>query len=290
MISWRTNHSANIDFNWQGRSQGWGEESNVSFNFQHNTYFGVGLANGYERLFEEEFGVKRTKTQLGAFFDGPERSTRQYSPYSFGGTNPSKKYSINYFVGYAIGSFDFDFGAEPKFSRASPSAIAARQATLAGKCKAPVLPTDPPLPVVCLALQDPGPGKEFNANLNLSYHPTNSLSLSLDYNKDRLVRRDTGLVAFDDNIYSFRSTYQFSRFVFARARIDYDTLSSNARAQFLFGYTPNPGTAFYVGYNDDLARNRFSPFTGQLEPGFRRNGRTFFIKMSYLIRESFGGK
>ena len=25
-----------------------------------------------------------------------------------------------------------------------------------------------------------------------------------------------------------------------------------------------------------------------LEPGFRRNGRTFFVKFSYLIRKSFG--
>jgi hypothetical protein len=283
MISWHMNHSANIDFNWQGLSQSLGEESNVSFNFQKNTYFGMGLGVGYERLFEEEFGVKRTATQLGAFFGGPERSTRQYSPYSFGGANPSKKYSINYFVGYGIGSFDFDFGAEPKFSRASPSAIAARQATLAGKCNVN------PQPVVCLALQDPGPGNELNANVDLSYRPTKSLSISLDYNKDRLARRDTRLTAFDDNIYSFRSTYQFTRFIFFRGRIDYDTLSSDARAQFLFGYTPNPGTAFYVGYNDDLVRNGFSPFTGQLEPGFRRNGRTFFIKMSYLFRKSFGG-
>ena len=78
------------------------------------------------------------------------------------------------------------------------------------------------------------------------------------------------------------------RFLFLRARVDYDTLASNARGQFLFGYTPNPGTAFYLGYNDDLTRNGFNPFTGQLEPGFRRNGRTFFIKMSYLIRRSFG--
>ncbi len=283
MISWHMNHSANIDFNWQRHSLGWGEESNVSFNFQHNTYLGLGLSNGYERLFEEEFGVKRTAAQLGAFFGGPERSTRQYFPYSFGGTRPSKKYSINYFVGYGIGSFDFDFGAEPKFSRASPSAILARQAEAAGLCNAN------PLPAVCLVLQDPGPGRELNANLSLSYQPTNALNLSLEYTKDRLVRRDTGLVAFDDNIYAFRSTYQFTRFIFFRGRIDYDTLSSEARGQFLLGWTPNPGTAFYVGYNDDLVRNGFSPFTGQVEPGFRRNGRTFFIKMSYLFRKSFGG-
>jgi len=283
LINWHFNNSSNIDFNWQGRSQGLGEEVNVSFNFQRNTYFGMGFGVGYERLFEEEFGVKRTATQLGAFAGGPERSTRQTSPYIFAGTKPSKKYSLNLFVVQANGSFDFDFGAEPKFSRASPSAIAARQATLAGQCNAN------PLPIVCLALQDPGPGKEFNLNVNFSYQPTNALSMSLDYNKDRLVRNDTHLTAFDDNIYSFRSTYQFTRFIFVRARVDYDTLSSDARGQFLFGWTPNPGTALYIGYNDDLVRNGFSPFTGQLEPGFRRNGRTFFIKMSYLFRKSFGG-
>jgi hypothetical protein len=94
-------------------------------------------------------------------------------------------------------------------------------------------------------------------------------------------------VAFDDNIYSWRATYQFTRFLFARARVDYTTLSSNMRGQFLLGWAPNPGTSFYAGYNDDLTRNGYSPFTDRLEPGFRRNGRTFFIKMSYLIRRSF---
>jgi len=38
-----------------------------------------------------------------------------------------------------------------------------------------------------------------------------------------------------------------------------------------------------------MTRNGFSPFSRQLEPGFRRNGRIFFIKMSYLFRRSFGG-
>jgi hypothetical protein len=55
----------------------------------------------------------------------------------------------------------------------------------------------------------------------------------------------------------------------------------------LVGLTPSLGTAPYVGYNDDLNRNGFSLFTGQYEPGLRRNSRTFFIKMSYLFRRSF---
>ena len=283
LINWHFNSSAGISYNWQGRSQDSGAEVSGSVNLQRNTYFGLGTGVGYERLVEEEFGAKRTTTQLGAFAGGPERSTRSMSQYIYGGTKPSKKYSINFFLGQQAGSFDFDFGAEPKFSRASPSAIAARQAKLAGLCNGTSVP------VVCLGLQDPGPGTELNLNLNLSYQPTNTLSMSLDYNKDRLRRKDTQLVAFDDNIYSFRATYQFTRFIFFRGRIDYDTLSSGARGQFLLGWTPNPGTAFYVGYNDDLVRNGFNPFTGQLEPGFRRNGRTFFIKMSYLFRRSFGG-
>jgi hypothetical protein len=54
------------------------------------------------------------------------------------------------------------------------------------------------------------------------------------------------------------------------------------------GWTPSPGTSFYVGYNDDMNYNSPNPFTGQLTPGFRRNSRTFFIKMSYLFRKSFG--
>lgn len=101
------------------------------------------------------------------------------------------------------------------------------------------------------------------------------------------MRHDTGRTAFDENIYSLRATHQFTRFTFARARIDYTTLNSRVRGQFLLGWTPNPGTSLYVGYNDDLAVNGFSPFTERLEPGFRRNGRTFLVKMSYLFRKSF---
>jgi hypothetical protein len=267
LISWHFNDDFGTNFNWQGLSQILYHESSGNLNFRHNTYLGAGFAIGYERLFEEEFGLKRTATHSGAFFGGPERSTKRYNAYFYGGTHPNQKYSFNFFTGYEWNSFDFDFGAGPKFIRVSPAGLA-----------------DPSAPL------DPGPGNSVDLNFSFDYQPTKPLSMSLSFSQSNLRRNDTKLLAFQDNIYSFRTTYQFNRFTFVRARVDYDTLSSEARAQFLFGYTPNPGTAFYAGYNDDLTRNGFSPFTGQLEPGFRRNGRTFFIKMSYLIRKSFGGK
>lgn len=266
MISWNVNSNVGMNFSWQGLSQNAYEETSVQFNFQRSTYLGLGHSVSYERLFEEEFGVKRTAAHGGAFFGGPERSTYQFNPYVYGGTRPSKKYAFNFFVMQGFNSFDYDFGAEPKYPRVSPAALA-----------------DPSNPL------DPGPGTYFNLELSGEYKPTNELGMSLSYSKNRLRRNDTHLLAYVDDIISLRSTYQFTRFIFLRARVDYDTLASNARSQFLFGWTPNPGTAFYLGYNDDLTRNGFNPFTGQLEPGFRRNGRTFFIKMSYLFRRSFGG-
>ncbi len=126
-------------------------------------------------------------------------------------------------------------------------------------------------------------------NASVTYQPSTPLNLTLSFTKQRLRRNDTHLLAFDENIVSMRGTYQFTRFIFARGRIDFDSIASNIKGQFLFGWTPNPGTALHIGYNGDINRNGFSPFTNQLEPGFRRNGRTFFIKMSYLFRRRFGG-
>jgi hypothetical protein len=183
---------------------------------------------------------------------------------------------------------DFDFGAGPKFPRVSPTALAAANATAAHLCD-PAPPGEPArvLPPVCNSPQDPGPGDFWHFDGGITFQPTVALSATLNFTKERLKRYDTGLVAFDENIVSLRSTYQFSRFLFARGRVDFDSIASNVKGQFLLGYTPNPGTALYVGYNDDLNRRGFNPFSGTLEPGFRRNGRTFFIKMSYLFRKSF---
>lgn len=267
LVSWNIESFNGLYYDWHGRIQGGSTGGHIFFNFQRQSFFGGGFDNNYEKDYEEEFGVKRTATHGGSFFGEPTRSTNNKVFFIAGGTTPSKKYSMNFSANFGFGAMDYDFGGGDRYPRVSPAAL------LFG-------------PDIGL---DPGPGRALDLNGSFSYNPTNELRLSIDYTRSRLRRYDTGLVAFDDNIYVLRGTYQFSRFTFARARVDYDTLASNVRGQFLLGWAPNPGTAFYVGYNDDLNRNGFNQFTGQLEPGFRRNGRTFFVKMSYLIRKSFGG-
>ena len=289
LISWRVYNAFGTNFDWQGNMQFYNNESQIQFSFPRQTYFGTGVDIGYERVFEEEFGKKRpagstcAQTNTCTFWgEDNERSSPNGGIYVFAGSNINKQFNFNLFANQSYHNMDFDFGAEPKYPRASIPAVTARAAKAAGLCGGPAAPP------VCRAPQDPGPGKFFNFNAGITYQPSNPLNISLSFTKQRLRRNDTGLLAFDDNIVSVRATYQFTRFIFARGRIDFDSLASNYKGQFLFGWTPNPGTALYIGYNDDLTQNGYSPFTGQLEPGFRRNGRTVFIKMSYLFRKSFG--
>ena len=266
-VSWNVESFNQLLYDWQGNLHGGSTGGHAFFNFMKQSFIGGGFDNNYEKDYEDEFGAKRTATHGGAFFGEPTRATNRKVAFIGGGTTPSKKFSMNLFANFGYGTMDYDFGGGPRYPRVSPAALEFGQN---------------------VAL-DPGPGHSLDINSNFTYQPTNALRMSLDYTKSRLRRNDTGLVAFDDNIFALRGTYQFTRFIFARARVDYDTLASNVRGQFLLGWTPNPGTALYVGYNDDLNRNGFNPYTGNLEQGFRRNGRTFFVKMSYLIRKSFGG-
>ncbi|MEA2175157.1 MAG: hypothetical protein QOD00_2749 [Blastocatellia bacterium] len=282
LVSWWVESFHHFDYDFQGRSQIWESDATVGWNFQNSKTFWVAYRRGYERLIEEEFGAKRTATQDGIFFGSSERSTaKQHFVASY--STSQKKYGGTIKTAYRMGTFDFDFGGGRKFPRVSPAFFQAQQAEAAGLCD-----VDNP-PSICQEPLDPGAGNLLDITGNAYYQPTNALRLTLNFTKNRLVRDDNHLIAFDDNLYSLRGTYQFTRFIAARARVDYSTLSARARAQFLFAWTPNPGTALYIGYNDDVNRNAFSPINGQLEPGFRRNGRTFFIKMSYLFRRSFGG-
>jgi hypothetical protein len=266
IVSWSLHNYVGGNHDWQGNLQNWNDEFQFGLNFQRQTFFRVGYNGGYERVFESEFGANRSPTRAGAFAgDNSERGSVLKNVFAYGGSTINKKLSFFQFFGYRWGQLDFDFGNGRKFPRVSPAALARGQGA--------------PL--------DPGAANLLQYSLDVTYKPTNALNSSLSFTKNRLTRRDTGLVAFDTNIVTLRTTYQFTRFTALRARVDYDTLAANARGQFLLGWTPNPGTAFYAGYNDNLNRSGFNRFTGQLEPVFRRNGRTFFIKMSYLFRRSF---
>jgi hypothetical protein len=288
-VNWWNNLSANYD--WKGRLQGaeWG--SNLNFTLQKNTFVGVNGGIGYERIFEQEFGLKRmpSRPNSGSFVGDSERSSPNGWLSGWIEKRVNKKIAFDVFAGTIFNQFDFDFGAGPRLPRVSPAYIAylnsaEYQEYLRRLRENPNDPNNrrPPEPAL-----DPGVGQQYDFGFGVEWKPSNPLRLSLDYRKSRLVRKDTNRETFDSNIVTLRSTYQFTRFLFTRVRLDYDSISANVRGQYLFGWNPNPGTAFYVGYNDNFNYNGFNPFTGRAEPRFERNSRTFFIRASYLFRKSF---
>ncbi len=286
---------ARLNYDWKGRSQDISIGSRFQFQMQGNLSVGTEMGVGYERIFEEEFGPRRTAVRRGAFFGAPERSA--YQPYLNFNVNKtiSKQLAVRAFVGTTWNNFDFDFGNgigngfETRFPRVSPAFSDYLNSPdyleyLRVRAINPIDPNNFPPDAPPL---DPGRGQSFDLQAGFTYKPIDPLNISFDYTKSNLTRYDTDQAAFDANIFSLRSTYQFTRFIFARMRIDYNSLASNASGQMLFGWNPSPGTAIYAGYNDNLNYKGFNPFTGQLEPGFQRNNRTFFIRAAYLFRKSF---
>ncbi len=267
---------ARFGYDWEGRSQSGSLGTSLNLSLQGNMSLSVSSGATYERLYEEEFGRKRAIDRSGAFFGDSERSAYQpYFNFSVSKTF-SRQLSASASLASIWRSFDYDFGAGGSFGRVSPAYLA----WLARFQQDPGTAGDSPG-------LDPGTGHQLNLGFSFDYRPAEPFRVSLSYTKSRLERNDSGRLAFDTNIVSIRSTYQFTRFTYTRLRLDYDTLARNVSGQMIFGWNPNPGTAFYIGYNDNVNYNGFSPYTGQSEPRFERNSRTFFIRASYLFRRSF---
>jgi len=259
-------NATNMTYDWKGRSQYFITDTNVTFVLPRQTFVGGNGQWGYERVFEHEFGPRRSATQQGAFYGSSgERSASYWAYQTRFETTPIKQIYLSWFQDYTSGIMEYDFGFGRRYARASAAA------TLFGQ--------GVPL--------DPGPGDQMWIQTSIRYQPTTALRTQLDFTRRRMVRHDTGKVAFVERIYSSRTTYQFTRYTFARLRLDYATLSTRLLPQLVAGWTPNPGTAVYVGYNDDFNNGGFNPYTRQPEPGLQANGRSFFIKASYLFKRSF---
>src|ERR1043166_4072723 len=307
IISYHVHNFSHVDYDWQGRMYTWEAENLIELQLPRNSFVGSWWEPGYERVFDHEFGATREAKPCDAFgldlnlpvgqarplctFYGSsnERSSTKEHLSFYGGSNFNKKIQLNAQLTHRSGHFDYDLGNGDKYPRVSPGALffadAKAKAVAAGDCDKP----EAERPSVCTATAplDPGRGSLWQFSGNLTYQPTNALQTQFSINSQRLRRYDTDRVAYAINIVTMRGTYQFTKATFARLILDYNTLSSRLRSQALFGWTPSPGTAFYAGYNDDLNYDSRHPFTQQIVPGFRRNARTVFIKMSYLIRCGF---
>src|SRR4029079_16118344 len=70
-IGWTVVGGTTTNFDWQLRSQNALAFANMNLQFTKQTYINIEYDDFYERIFEDEFGPRRTATRLGAFF-GPD--------------------------------------------------------------------------------------------------------------------------------------------------------------------------------------------------------------------------
>ncbi len=207
---------------------------------------------------EHEFGARRSAERPGAFFGEPNRRTVYHGLAGQFTTAPTEHLSLTLVVDRAWEVLDFDLGGGARYPRVSPAALA-----------------DPDAPL------DPGTGRSQDWTISLDLHPTDALRVVLEWSRSLLVRDDTERVAYDQRLLTARTSYQFSRAVFARLRASYDSLAGRALVEALVAWTPTPGTAVYLGYEEPQIRDprRFRP--GDPLSAWGALGRTSFLKVSY---------
>lgn len=263
-----------IYYDGTGRLQSARTNSTLNFDFQNQLQVNFSGGAAVEKVYEEELGARRNESQSGAFFGDPSRRVVQYFGDAGISKNFNKRFSLNAGLGFTVNALDLDFGASKKYPRVSPAYLQYLMD----------LETNPNLAAPAL---DPGPGSNFRYKVGFNFKPTDPLIINFGYDRTKLTRNDTHLTSFDANIFSFRTTYQFTRFIFTRARWDYETIGGSINGQMLFGWNPSPGTAFYLGYNDNLLYRGYNRFNDRFDTGLRRDGRSFFIRLAYLFRKSF---
>jgi hypothetical protein len=138
--------------------------------------------------------------------------------------------------------------------------------------------------------------------------PVHQLTFDNVYLLDRNHAVQSGALVYETQTMRSKVNYQFTRAISARLIVEYDSTLANPHetslqhtkqlgTQALLTWLPHPGTAVYIGYNNDLQNvgrglcNRLN--TGACDandvsipraPQMLNDGKQLFIKASYLLR------
>jgi hypothetical protein len=144
--------------------------------------------------------------------------------------------------------------------------------------------------------------------LLLTVQPIRRLTADNTYLLDRDFAASGKAFVYESQTFRTKVNYQFTRAISARVIVEYDSTLANPTetslqrrkqvgTQALLTWLPHPGTAVYIGYNNDLQNldrtlcNRLpsgacdpNNSTPPRSPQYLNDGRQVFIKASYLFR------
>jgi hypothetical protein len=146
------------------------------------------------------------------------------------------------------------------------------------------------------------------AQVYVTLQPIRQLTADNTYLLDRDHSVADGAFVYESQTFRTKVNYQFTRAMSARVIVEYDSTLANPAetsllrtkqigTEALFTWLPHPGTAIYIGYNNDLQNldrslcNRLpggacdpDNTVAPRAPEFLNDGRQIFIKASYLFR------
>jgi hypothetical protein len=142
----------------------------------------------------------------------------------------------------------------------------------------------------------------------ISVYPIRSLTIDNTYLLDREHEAHGGADAYESQTFRTKINYQFTTSLSARVIVEYDSTLVNPAVtsllrkkavgtEALLTWLPHPGTAIYIGYNNDI-QNLDRTLCNRLPGGgcdpanlgaprssnYLNDGRQIFIKASYLLR------
>ncbi len=142
----------------------------------------------------------------------------------------------------------------------------------------------------------------------VSVLPIRQVTIDNTYLLDRDHSVADGQLVYETQTFRTKINYQFTRAFSARVITEYDSTLANpaetsllrtkdVQTQALLTWLPHPGTAIYVGYNNDIQNldrslcNRMpgggcdpNNTTPPRSSNYLNDGRQFFVKASYLLR------
>ncbi|MBN2245337.1 MAG: hypothetical protein JW755_05795 [Candidatus Aminicenantes bacterium] len=119
-------------------------------------------------------------------------------------------------------------------------------------------------------------GYKVSFGILATFKPLTNLTMLYDINNDTFYKEKGGDIEYKINLISQRINYQISRSLSLRLITDYNDYDKALYNSILLSYQYRPGTVFYLGMDDNQARD---------DSGiFRNEGRFYFVKFSYWWR------
>ncbi len=132
---------------------------------------------------------------------------------------------------------------------------------------------------------NPFQGRRQRVNGGVVLQPNGRFSQSISFDQVTFDRRDTGDRVYRVRILNTKTTYQFTRELFLRGIIQYDSSRSRVLTDTLLSYEMNPGSVFYLGYGSLIEQRDYRDDGWVLGTGrYRESQRGLFAKVSYLVR------